>query len=295
MNIGIITVRGHSFHPNRRLLEAADAKGHRIILVHPYRVWAGLDDGKSILIGQPGMESLHAVLPRQGATLGNACLLLIHHFSMMGIPLVNSLNSIRLAKNQFFTLQTLSAARIPVPDTILVNSAKGLEDAMAWFGGFPVVVKRVSSRQGEGVMLMENDLDFERVIQDQLDERNGLLVQRFIPTGGRHDIRVVTVGGQIVGAMALKPKKGDFRANYHLSGKSVEKKLSPAERDIALRAAAAVGLEIAGIDLIVDKNNQITVIEVNYSPGFRGLEKATGVDVAGRIMDHVLCKYAPHK
>lgn len=295
MNIGIITVRGHNFHPNRRLIEAADAKGHRIILVHPYRVWAGLEGGKPTLVGQPGLESLDVVLPRQGATLGNACLLLIHHLSMMGIPLVNNLNSIRLAKNQFFTLQTLSVARIQVPDTVLVNSVKGLEDALAWFGGFPVVVKRVSSRQGEGVMLVEKDQDVERAIRNHLDERNGLLVQRFIPTEGRHDIRVLIVGGKVVGAMALKPKQGDFRANYHLSGKSIEKELSPAERDIALRAAAAVGLEIAGVDLIVDRNNQITVIEVNYSPGFRGLEKATGLDIAGCIVDHVLCKYAHHK
>lgn len=293
MNIGIITVRGHNFHPNRRLMEAADSKGHRITLVHPYRVWGALKGGEPTLLGKPGMESLDVVLPRQGATLGNACLLLIHHFSMMGIPLVNNLNSIRLAKNQFLTLQTLTTARVPVPDTALVNSVKGIENALAWLDGFPVVVKRVSSRQGKGVMLVENNLDLERATQNHLNKSNGLLVQRFIPTGGRRDVRVLIVGGKVVGSMELKPKQGDFRANYHLSGKSIEKKLSSVERDIALSAAAVVGLEIAGVDLIVDKNNQITVIEVNYSPGFRGLEKATGLDIAGLIVDHVLCKYAP--
>ena len=147
MNIGIITVREHNFHPNRRLIEAADAKGHRITLVHPYRVWAGLGGG---------MENLDVVLPRQGTTLGNACLLLIHHFSMMGIPLVNNLNSIRSDKKQFFALRTLSAARIPAPDTVLVNSVKGLEDALAWFGGFPVVVKRVNSRFERSILKQKN-------------------------------------------------------------------------------------------------------------------------------------------
>ena len=147
MNIGIITVREHNFRPNRRLMEAADAKGHRITLVHPYRVWAGLGGG---------MENLDVVLPRQGTTLGNACLLLIHHFSMMGIPLVNNLNSIRSDKKQFFALRTLSAARIPAPDTVLVNSVKGLEDALAWFGGFPVVVKRVNSRFERSILKQKN-------------------------------------------------------------------------------------------------------------------------------------------
>ena len=147
MNIRIITVREHNFHSNRRLMEAADAKGHRITLVHPYRVWAGLGGG---------MENLDVVLPRQGTTLGNACLLLIHHFSMMGIPLVNNLNSIRSDKKQFFALRTLSAARIPAPDTVLVNSVKGLEDALAWLGGFPVVVKRVNSRFERSILKQKN-------------------------------------------------------------------------------------------------------------------------------------------
>ncbi|MFQ5484211.1 MAG: RimK family alpha-L-glutamate ligase [Desulfobacterales bacterium] len=290
MNIGVITVRRPSYHPNRRLMEAAAAKGHSITLVHPYRVWGSLKGGNPALLGHPSMENIDAVLPRQGATLGEASLLLIHHFSMIGIPLVNNLNSIRVAKNQFLTLQTLAAAGVPVPDTALVNSVKGIKNALAWLGGFPVVIKRASSRQGEGVTLVEKNIDVERAARHHLNQSNGILVQRFFPTRGRRDIRVLIVGGKIVGSMELKPKQGDFRANYHLSGKSIEKKLSPTERDIALSAAAAVGLEIAGIDLIVDKNNEITVIEVNYSPGFRGLEKATGLDIAGHIVDHVLYK-----
>ena len=156
MNIRIITVREHNFHSNRRLMEAADAKGHRITLVHPYRVWAGLEGGKPTLVGQPGRGNLDVVLPRQGTTLGNACLLLIHHCSMMGIPLVNNLNSIRSDKKQFFALRTLSAARIPAPDTVLVNSVKGLEDALAWLGGFPVVVKRVNSRFERSILKQKN-------------------------------------------------------------------------------------------------------------------------------------------
>jgi len=295
MNIGIITVRDHTYHPNRRLQEAADEQGHRITLVHPYHVWPGLEDGKLTLVGLPGMASLDVVLPRQGATVGDSCLALIRHFSLMGIPVVNDLDSIRLTKNKFLTLQALVKARIPVLHTVFVNSAKGFHEALIRLGGYPVVVKQVSSRQGEGVILIEKKSNEQVVTRKHLDKRKGLLVQRFIPPAGRQDIRVLVVGRNIVGAMELHPKKGDFRANYHLSKESRPRDLTPELTRIALRAANAVGLEIAGVDLIVDKNGRVSVIEVNYSPGFKGLEAATGLDIAGRIVGYVADTYGGSK
>ncbi|MBA7642479.1 Ribosomal protein S6--L-glutamate ligase [subsurface metagenome] len=272
MNIGLITVRGHDYHPNRRLGEAAAEQGHRITLVHPYRVWPGLEEGEPSLVSQPGMEPLDVVLPRQGATVGDSCLALIHHFSLKGIPVVNNLDSIRITRNKFLTLQTLATARIPLPDTLFVNSGEGFQEALARLGGCPVVAK-------------------QSVICDHLDRFKGLLVQRFIPPAARQDIRVLVVGRKVAGAMELRPKEGDFRANYHLSGESRPKDLPPKLERIALKAAGAVGLEIAGVDLIVDQNDRVNVIEVNYSPGFKGLEAATGLDIAGTIVDYVASAY----
>jgi len=295
MNIGIITVRGPHYHPNRRLREAAVERGHRVTLVHPYRVWSELEDNTLSLVGLPGMASLDVVLPRQGATVGDSCLALIRHFSLMGIPVVNDLDSIRLTKNKFLTLQALAKARIPVLHTVFVNSAKGFHEALIRLGGYPVVVKQVSSRQGEGVILVEKKCNEQAVTRKHLDKRKGLLVQRFIPPAGRQDIRVLVVGRNIVGAMELHPKKGDFRANYHLSKESRPRDLTPELTRIALKAANAVGLEIAGVDLIVDKNGRVSVIEVNYSPGFKGLEAATGLDIAGRIVGYVANTYGGSK
>jgi len=295
MNIGIITVKGPNYHPNRRLREAAAEQGHRITLVHPYRVWPGLEDNTLSLVGLPGMTSLDVVLPRQGATVGDSCLALIRHFSLMGIPVVNDLDSIRLTKNKFLTLQTLAKAQIPVLHTVFVNSAKGFHEALTRLGGYPVVVKQVSGRQGKGVILVEKKRTVTSVTQKHLDKRKGLLVQCFIPPAGRQDIRVLVVGRKIVGAMELHPKKGDFRANYHLSKESRPRDLTPELTRIALKAASAVGLEIAGVDLIVDKNDRVSVIEVNYSPGFKGLEAATGLDIAGRIVGYVTDTYGGTK
>lgn len=291
MNIGIITVRGHDYHPNRRLGEAAAEQGHQITLVHPYRVWPGLEDGEPSLIGLPRMESLDVVLPRQGATVGDSCLALIRHFSLMGIPVVNDLNSIRLTKNKFLTLQALAMARIPVPHSLFVNSPEGFQEALARLREYPVVAKQVSGRQGEGVILVETKSNVQSVTRKHLDRRKGLLVQRFIPPAGRQDIRVLVVGGKVAGAMELRPKEGDFRANYHLSRESRPRDLTSELEGIALKAAAAVGLEIAGVDLIVDQNDRVNVIEVNYSPGFKGLEAATGLDIAGLIVDYVANTY----
>lgn len=291
MNIGIITVRDQAYHPNRRFSEAAFERGHRTVLVHPYRVWPGFKGGEPTLVGQPNMGTLDVVMPRQGATIGDSCLALIRHFSLMGIPLVNGLDSIRLTKNQFLTLQALTEAGIPVLETIFINSPQGLQEALAQLGGYPVVVKQVSGRQGKGITLMASNADEEIIACGHLDKRKGLLVQRFVPLSGRQDIRVMVVGGKVLGAMELRPKKGDFRANFHLSKESRPIDLSPEHEEIALKAACAVELEIAGVDLIVDQKCRVSVIEVNYSPGFKGLESATGLDIAGQIVDYIAETY----
>jgi ribosomal protein S6--L-glutamate ligase len=295
MNIGIITVRDHEYHPNRRLIEAAAEQGHRAMLIHPYRVWPCLDKGKPFLLGPPEIKQVDVILPRQGATVGDSCLALIRQFSLMGIPVVNDLNSIRLAKNQFLTLMALSETGINVPDTVFVNSAQGFKDALVRLGGFPVVVKQASNRQGQGVALIESEHSVHGVIHDDLDEREGLLVQRFIHPKGRQDIRVLVIGGKIAGAIELWPKEGDFRANIHLGGKSQPKDLPHELEDIALKATGAIGLDIAGVDLILDQNGQISVIELNYSPGFRGMEAATGIDIAGRIVHYLTDTYGKRK
>lgn len=295
MNIGIITVRDRDYHPNRRFAEAASEQGHRITLVHPYRVWPALKDGEPSLVGEQDKAPMDAVLPRQGATIGDSCLALIQHFSLMEIPLVNDLDSIRLAKNKFLTLQALSAGRIPIPETVFINSTEGFKEAIERLGGYPVVAKQSSGRQGEGIVLVETKDDAESVTRDHLDRRKGLLVQRFIPTAGRQDLRVLVVGGKAIGAMELRPKEGDFRANFHLSKESRFKDLSPEQEKIALNAVSAMGLEIAGVDLIVDKKDRVSVIEANYSPGFKGLEAATGLDIAGRIVKYVVSTYGSGK
>ena len=291
MNIGIISAEGYEYPPTRRLVESAGPKNHRIVVIDPAEVWPVIYKDSSYLAGDPDIHRLDVVLPRQGATVLDSSLTLVAHLSVLGIPLVNDLNAIRLTKDQFLTLQALSASGLPVPDTAFVNSSKGFLKVLPQLGGYPVVIKQVNSRVGEGVFLADSENQGRTILQEQLDPSRGLLIQRFIALENRKDIRVLVIGKEVAGAMELRPLNGDFRANYHLSRKSWPVNLPAELKNLSLQAAASVGLEIAGVDILVDKSGKAHVIEVNYSPGFSGLEAATGMDIAGRIIDYLEKKY----
>lgn len=292
MKIGIITVRGQQYHPNRRLAEAAGEYGHEVILIHPYRNWPAIENGHFELVNLPKGAFPDAVLPRQGSTLGDSCLLLIEHFSKMGVPVINSSKAIRVAKNQFLSLQKLAAAGIQIPETVFINAPDGFAPAISQLGGFPVVAKQVSSRQGTGVMLLKTDEDVNGCIDKHLDNCNGMIVQKFIPLRGRRELRVLVIGDKIVGAMEMIPKNGDFRGNYHLSGISRPAKLTPLIQKMAIQSAAAADLEIVGVDLITNAKGETVVIEINYSPGFKGMESATGLNIAGQMIDYIVQRHA---
>jgi ribosomal protein S6--L-glutamate ligase len=288
MNIGIITVRDRAYHPTRRLSEAAEQRGHRVTLIHPYRVWPVVAGNILTLTGEALFAMPDVVLPRQGAQIGQSCLVLINHLSLMGIPLVNDLDAIRLTRNQFLTLQALAVAGVPVPDTFFINAESKMAGVVKRLGGYPVVVKQVNGRQGSGVTLVKNETELETVVQSGLERTQGLLLQKFFPTDGRRDIRALVIGQKVAGTMCLEPIEGEFRANYHLGATGRAQVLPDEVAKIAIDATRAVGLEIAGVDLILDKQDRVNVIEVNYSPGFKGLEKATGIDVAGLMVDYAI-------
>jgi ribosomal protein S6--L-glutamate ligase len=291
IRIGIITVQDSDYHPNRRLLESANNAGHQGILLHPYRLWPMTAAGRLEVTGAPSTPLPHVVLPRQGAQIGDACLALIHQFQLMGMPLVNDHGAVSITRNKFLTQQVLTAAGLSCPDTVFVNDESGFFRAVDQLGGYPVVAKQTSGRQGDGVLRIMDVSDARQRAIAALDHRRGLMVQRYIPPDDRRDIRVLVIDGEVVCAASLIPSKGEFRANFHLGSNIEAAALGGELKPIAVGAATAVGCDVAGLDIIVDKDGRPFIVEVNYSPGFKGLEAATGLDIAGRIIQLAADRY----
>ncbi|MGD8564538.1 MAG: RimK family alpha-L-glutamate ligase [Desulfarculaceae bacterium] len=291
MRIALITVNDFTFHPNRRLQEAALPRGHEITLINPYRVPCAIGGDALDILGWEDAAQFQVVLPRQGAPIGDYGLALILQLMHMGIPVVNDVHAVRITKDQYLSLQGLAAAGLPVPDTVFVTTEEGFGRAVERLGGFPVVAKQVNSWGGRGVVLVENQRHLEMAADFVLEERKGLVVQRFIPPQGRRDLRALVMGKEVVATMELTPKEGDFRANVHLSGRPQAVDLPLEWKDIAVKAAASLGVEIAGVDMIIEPSGQPRLIEVNHSPGFKGLEAATGMDIAGLMIDYLALTY----
>lgn len=292
MQVGLITARDAGYHPNRRLLEAGALLGIRVELLHPFHLWSGLVSGQPLAAGLPQLEQCKIVLPRVGATISDYSLTLLRHLEMMGFKLVNGSRAIDICRHKFHSLQVLSASGLPVLDTHMVNSLEGYASALRSLQGPPVVVKLVSSRQGSGVFLVEqggaDPLLGQARLSALMEQRQGLLVQRFLPPRGRRDVRVLALGAADAWAMEIKPAPGEFRANIHLGGTG---KVLPVQGDmieLAQRAQKAVGLDIAGVDLMQDAEGAWWLGEVNFTPGFKGLEQATGVDIAARMLEFAM-------
>ena len=287
MHIGILTARNPEYHPNRRLVEAGSELGHRVSLIHPKDCLSAIASGKPGLDMSVSGDQPDVLLPRIGATINDYALTLVRHFELAGFRVVNGFQSILLARSKFLTLQALANHGIQVPDSHFVSNLKNFEWAVSKLGGYPVVAKTPNSRQGKGVILVESSLTAQSIVDKLQAKKQGLLVQEFIDSHGREDIRAFVLGDKVIGAMALKPEAGDFRSNIHLNGSGKGVNLNKELTELAIESARALNLEISGTDIIVDGNVAPRVIEVNYSPGFKGLEAATGLDIASGIIRYV--------
>ena len=294
MIIGILSVRDETYHPNQRLIEAASRFGHTVRLIHTRDCLSEIQRGRPA-IRIDTCDRPDILLPRIGATINDYALGVVRHFEISGVSVVNGFDAILLARNKFMSLQTLSNMGLPVPDTYLTVNLRGFEKAVKRLGGYPVVAKMPSSRQGNGVVRVDSPVTSEFVMENLRDISRGLLVQEYIAPQGRRDIRAFILGDRVVGAMELRPNPGDFRSNIHLTGLGNAVTLDRELTELAIRSAKALTLEIAGTDIIIAKDGSPKVIEVNYSPGFRGLEQTTGLDIASQIIEYVTDKHVIDK
>ena len=288
MDIGILTTRNQQYHPNRRFLEAAHKMGHRALLIDPWKchLVVGHDGGMITYRGRD-FPHLDVVLPRIGATIEDYEMAVVRQLELLAIPLVNGYDSIAKSRDKFSCLQVLASHGIRVPRSIVVTDSRNLVRLIKDLNGPPVIVKLLRGRQGTGVTLAESHQAVEFVLNNLSGFGDSALLQEFVGESRGRDVRALVVGGEIKATMVRQSRGGDFRSNIHLKGVGAGIDLSEEYRKVAVTSAKALGLDVAGVDMLEARDGPM-VLEVNYSPGFRELEKVARIDIAEAILNYAV-------
>ncbi len=294
MKIAILSRRA-SIYSTRRLVEAAKARGHEVRVIDPLRCYMNITSHRPMIHYRgEALEGYDAVIPRIGASITFYGTAVLRQFEMMGVFPLNESVAITRSRDKLRSLQLLSRKGIGLPVTGFAHSPDDTQDVLKMVGGAPLVIKLLEGTQGIGVVLAETNKAAESVIEAFWGLRANILVQEFIKEAGGADIRCLVINGKVVAAMKRQAKEGEFRSNLHRGGTAVITKLSPSERATAVGAAQAIGLNVAGVD-ILRSNHGPLVMEVNSSPGLEGIEKASEKDVAGMIIGCIEENAKPHK
>lgn len=284
----VILARNADLYSHKRLVEAGVARGHEMRVLDTTRCYMNISQTDSAIHyhGGEAITEVDAIIPRIGASITFYGTAVVRHFESQGIYSLNSSVAISRSRDKLRSLQLLSQKCIPLPTTGFANSPEDTEDLITMVGGAPLIVKLLEGTQGKGIVLAETKNAAKSVINAFKHLRENILVQEFIKEAQGCDLRCFIVGDKCVAAYQRIATAGEFRANLHLGGSAVPVKLTPEERKIAIKAANAMGLNVAGVDLIRSARGPL-VLEVNSSPGLEGIEKATNVDVATAIIEFI--------
>jgi len=283
--------RGPRLYSTRRLVQEAKLRGIEVEVTDPMKFSLFVDDG-AIDIHYAGEPFTHdAVVPRIGHSITKHGVAVLRHMEQLGIWTANTGQGILQSRDKLHASQILARNKIPVPKTTYVRDSIDVEPAIDFVGGLPVVIKVTQGTQGQGVFLRRTVHESRSLIQGLLLTGKSVLVQEYIAESHGKDIRALVVGDRVVAAMRRKARGREFRSNYHLNGTVEKVEISSEFEQQAVRAARVLGLNIAGVDLL-EGNNGPLVLEVNSSPGLEGIEKASGINVAGEIIDYVMSEAA---
>lgn len=294
MKIAILS-RDRNLYSTRRLVEAAEARGHTVRVVDVLRCYMNIaPHSPEIHYKGERLERFDAVIPRIGASVTFYGAAVVRQFEIMGVYCVNESVAITRARDKLRSLQLLARRGIGLPVTGFAHSPDDTTDMIKLVGGAPLVIKLIEGTQGKGVVMAETDNAAASVIDAFRNLDAYFLVQEFIEEAKGSDIRCFVVGGKVVAAMKRKAAPGEFRSNLHRGGTASSVKLTREERATAARAARILGLNVAGVDLVRTAKGP-AVLEVNGSPGLEGIETTTGENIAARIIEFVEQHARPNK
>jgi ribosomal protein S6--L-glutamate ligase len=282
--------RKKSLYSTRRLLEAAKARGFRTRVLDVLRCNLALESGNPRLYYKgKEVRGLSVALPRIGASVTAAGLSVVRQLEAMGVPMVNGSSAIARSRDKLASLQTLAAAGVRIPRTVLARGGGDVKDLVAQVGGLPAILKLIQGTQGVGVMIAHSEAEVTSILSTLWDLGQEILLQEFVAESQGRDLRALVVGDRVAGAMRREARKGEFRSNLHRGGFGTAVQLSHEMEEAAVRAARVLGLDVAGVDLL-ESGQGPSVMELNSSPGFEGLERATGLDIAGEIIAQAVVK-----
>ena len=286
MKLAILS-RNTKLYSTQRLVSAARERGHTVRVLDPLRCYMKIAPGKFQLNykGKP-LTGVDAVIPRIGASVTRYGTAVLRQLELMGAYTPNSSDAILRARDKLRCHQLLAGEGIGLPTTVFGDNPDDTTDLLGLLGPPPHVIKLLEGSQGNGVVLAESLSASRSVIEAFRGLYANFLVQEFVAEAKGADIRCFVVGDSVVAAMHRQAEAGEFRSNLHRGGQATSVKLTAAEQQTALRAAKVMGLEVAGVDLLRSRKGPL-VLEVNSSPGLEGIEGASGVDVAGAIIEHV--------
>jgi len=286
MRIAVLS-RNTSLYSTKRLVEAIEAKGHEALVLDHLRCDLVIEaKGPAIYYQGQEVVNVDAVIPRIGASVTFYGTAVVRQFEMMNVFTTTASQAIVRSRDKLRSMQLLSGAGLPLPKTAFTNYSKEEKSLIDHVGGSPVIIKLLEGTQGLGVVLAETRKAAQSVIEAFHGLKARIIVQEFIKEAKASDLRVFIIDGKVVGAMKRTGKEGEFRSNLHRGGKAELVKLNRKEKSAAVKAAEAMGLAVAGVDMLQSERGPL-ILEVNSSPGLEGIEKATGVDIAGKIIEHI--------
>ncbi|QJQ95290.1 MULTISPECIES: 30S ribosomal protein S6--L-glutamate ligase [Halomonadaceae] len=294
MHIALLS-RNRNLYSTRRLIEAAEVRGHTARVVDTLRCYMNIASHRpSIHYKGKEIEPFDAVIPRIGASVTFYGCAVLRQFEMMGTYVLNDSVSITRSRDKLRSLQLLSRKGLGLPITGFAHSPDDIPDLITMVKGAPLVIKLLEGTQGIGVVLAETNQAAESVIQAFMGMKANIMVQEYIKEAGGADIRCLVVGDKVVATMKRQAAEGEFRSNLHRGGSASVIRITPEERSTAIRAAKAMGLGVAGVDLLRSNHGPV-IMEVNSSPGLQGIETATGKDIAGMIIEHIEKHASPNQ
>ncbi|WP_070970763.1 30S ribosomal protein S6--L-glutamate ligase [Vibrio sonorensis] len=286
MKIGILS-RNSGLYSTKRLIEAAESRGHQVKVIDALRCYMNINSEKpEIHFKGEELKGYEAIIPRIGASVTFYGTAVLRQFEMMGVYPVNESVAITRSRDKLRSMQLLSRKGVGMPITGFASKPDDVKDLLEMVGGAPVVIKLLEGTQGIGVVLAETRKAAESVVEAFMGLKANIMVQEYIKEAGGADIRCFVIGDKVIAAMKRQGAEGEFRSNLHRGGTASLIKITPEERRTAVAAAKAMGLNVAGVDLLRSERGPL-VMEVNSSPGLEGIEAATGKDIAGMIIEFI--------